>query len=228
MDRVGDPTKISITPNAINLRKISQIDPNFERQRIRQKYGIVQDFVVGFVGSMRRWHGLDFLADCIPKILEHHPDTHFLLVGTGEMEAELREIVAQQGLAANVTITGAVKHDDVYPLIAAMDIGVSPDTPPYASPMKLLEYMALGAVPIAPDYLPIREIIDDGQTGLVFEPRNPDRFAGSILRLAKDDSLRARLSNAARNEVIQRRNWARNAAEILDLVSRVAKGSRES
>jgi glycosyltransferase involved in cell wall biosynthesis len=228
MDRVGDPTKISITPNAINLRKISQIDPNFERQRIRQKYGIVQDFVVGFVGSMRRWHGLDFLADCIPKILEHHPDTHFLLVGTGEMEAELREIVAQQGLAANVTITGAVKHDDVYPLIAAMDIGVSPDTPPYASPMKLLEYMALGAVPIAPDYLPIREIIDDGQTGLVFEPRNPDRFAGSILRLAKDDSMRARLSNAARTEVIQRRNWARNAAEILDLVSRVAKGSRES
>jgi glycosyltransferase involved in cell wall biosynthesis len=89
--------------------------------------------------------------------------------------------------------------------------------------MKLLEYMALGAVPIAPDYPPIREIIDDGQTGLVFEPRNPNRFAGSILRLAKDDSLRARLSNAAKNEVIQRRNWARNAAEILELVQKVAE-----
>lgn len=230
-DRVGDPSKIAITPNAINLKKLSQLDPIKERQRIREKYGIEQGYVVGFVGSMRRWHGLDFLADCIPQILSQHSDTHFLLVGTGEMEGELRQLVAQQGLGLHVTITGAVRHDDVYPLISGMDVGLSPDTPPYASPMKLLEYMALGAVPIAPDYPPIREIIEEGKTGLVFRPREASSFVGSIVGLAKDLDLRQRLSQAARFEVIQRRNWLRNASEILSLVDRVknsAKNETES
>lgn len=221
-DRLGDASKIAITPNAINLKKLSSLDPIQERERIRRKYGILQNYVVGFVGSMRRWHGLDFLADCIPKILEQHSDTHFLLVGTGEMEGELRQIVAQQGLGSHVTITGAVRHDDVYPLISAMDVGLSPDTPPYASPMKLLEYMALGAVPIAPDYPPIREIIDEGRTGLVFRPREAESFIGSIVGMAKNKDLRTELSEAARAEVIQRRNWLRNASEILSLVGRLS------
>ena len=225
-DRVVDPSKIAITPNAINLKKLSQLDPIKERQRIREKYGIEQGYVVGFVGSMRRWHGLDFLADCIPQILSQHSDTHFLLVGTGEMEEELRQIVDQHGLGSHVTITGAVRHDDVYPLISAMDVGLSPDTPPYASPMKLLEYMALGAVPIAPDYPPIREIIEAGKTGLVFRPRQASSFVGSIVGLAKDLDLRRRLSQAARSEVIQRRNWLRNASEILSLVDRVSDFSQ--
>ncbi len=225
-DRVGDSRKIAITPNAINLKKLSQLDPVKERQRIREKYGIEQGYVVGFVGSMRRWHGLDFLADCIPEILAQHSDTHFLLVGTGEMEEELRQIVDQQGLGLHVTITGAVRHDDVYPLISAMDVGLSPDTPPYASPMKLLEYMALGAVPIAPDYPPIREIIEEGKTGLVFRPREASSFVGSIIGLAKDQELRSKLSQAARSEVIQRRNWLRNASEILSLVDRVKSSAK--
>lgn len=225
LDRTLDPDKIAITPNAINLTNINKLDPALERQKIRQRYGIQQGFVVGFVGSMRRWHGLDFLADCIPSILEQHQDTHFLLVGTGEMESELREFVAQRNLGAHVTITGAVRHDAVYPLIAALDVGLSPDTPPYASPMKLLEYMALGAVPIAPDYPPIREIIEHEKTGLVFAPRNPEQFIGSIIRLAKDSALRNSLSLEARAEVVERRKWVRNASEILSLLSRVTADS---
>ena len=222
LDRTADPDKIAITPNAISLNKVNKLDPVQERHKIRQRYGIQQGFVVGFVGSMRRWHGLDFLADCIPSILEQHPDTHFLLVGTGEMESELREFVAQRNLRAHVTITGAVRHDEVYPLIATLDLGLSPDTPRYASPMKLLEYMALGAVPIAPDYLPIREIIEHDKTGLIFAPRNAEQFIGSIIRLAKEPEFRNALSQAARAEVVERRNWGRNASEILSLLSRVA------
>ena len=225
-DRTGDARKIAVTPNAINLKKLSQLNPTRERERIRRKYGIEQAYVVGFVGSMRRWHGLDFLADCIPEILEQHPDTHLLLVGTGEMELELRRIVEQRALGSHVTITGAVRHDDVYPLISAMDVGLSPDTPPYASPMKLLEYMALGAVPIAPDYPPIREIIEEGKTGLIFRPREATSFIGSIVRLTKDRDLRSKLSQAARSEVIERRNWLCNASEILSLVGRLKLSSQ--
>jgi glycosyltransferase involved in cell wall biosynthesis len=223
LERVCDPDKIATTPNAINLNKVRQLDPVRERNLVRQRYGIQQGYVVGFVGSMRRWHGLDFLADCIPKILEQQPDTHFLLVGTGEMESELREIVARDGLASHVTITGAVRHDEVYSLIAAMDVGLSPDTPPYASPMKLLEYMALGAVPLAPDYPPIREIIEDGKTGLVFKPRDPESFIGTIIYLARNENIRSRLSNAACVEVRECRNWVRNANEIIDLFHRVSQ-----
>lgn len=223
LDRVGDSSKIATTPNAINLKRLQQLDPAQERQRIRGLYGIEQGYVIGFVGSMRRWHGLDFLAHSIPQILAQHRDSHFFLVGTGEMESELREFVSREGLAAYVTITGAVRHDEVYSLIAAMDVGLSPDTPPYASPMKLLEYMALGAVPIAPDYPPIREIIDDGRTGLVFAPRNSASFIQSILRLAKYPELRQELAKAALTEVTQRRNWVRNASDILGLVSRISK-----
>jgi glycosyltransferase involved in cell wall biosynthesis len=223
LDRVSDPNKLATTPNAINLGKIRQLDTVRERALVRDRYGITQGFVVGFVGSMRRWHGLDFLAQCIPHILDQHPDTHFLLVGTGEMEPVLRDFVIDNKLSKHVTITGAVRHDEVYSLIAAMDVGLSPDTPPYASPMKLLEYMALGAVPIAPDYPPIREIIESPKTGLIFSPRDTDQFIKSILSLAKDAKMRQILSQAAQTEVIERRSWLNNAMEIISLASRVSK-----
>ena len=222
--RIGDSNKLIVLPNAINTNKIfGDGDSLSKRQIVRHRYNIKQDFVVGFVGSMRRWHGLDFLSECIPCILEKSPETHFLLVGSGEMESELREFVLANGLTEKVTITGAVSHEEVYLILNAVDVGVSPDTPPYASPMKILEYMAFGAVPVAPDYAPIREIITHRQTGLIFTPRSKHEFVEAIHGLSENPPLLKRLSEAAKAEVLRERTWTRNAEQILLLYDLVSK-----
>ncbi len=223
VERIIDPSKVLVTPNAINLNRLENLDVRSTRDRIRKKYHIRQGFVVGFVGSMRRWHGLDFLAESMADVLSRWSDTHFLLVGTGEMESELRAYVSEHGLSEHVTITGAVPHEEVYPILSAIDVGVSPDTPPYASPMKLLEYMALGAVPVAPDYPPIREIISDGRTGLIFPPRSKLDFVECIVGLAENRSLLQSLGNAAKEEVLKERTWTKNAQSIIDLSMKIVK-----
>jgi glycosyltransferase involved in cell wall biosynthesis len=89
--------------------------------------------------------------------------------------------------------------------------------------MKLLEYMALGAVPVAPDYPPIREIISDGRTGLIFPPRSKLDFVECIVGLAENRSLLQSLGNAAKEEVLKERTWTKNAQSIIDLSMKIVK-----
>ena len=71
-------------------------------------------------------------------------DLHLLIVGDGPIRCILEKTVANNGLSGKVTITGRQLHEMVRFFMAAMDIAVSPLSTFYASPMKIIEYMAMG------------------------------------------------------------------------------------
>jgi glycosyltransferase involved in cell wall biosynthesis len=90
---------------------------------------------------------------------------------------------------------------------------------PYASPLKVFEYMAAGRAIVAPDQPNIREVLRDGETALLFDPGKPGALWEAIGRLAGDPALRARLGAAARAEVLSRDlTWAGNARRVVALL----------
>ena len=94
----------------------------------------------------------------------------------------------------------------------------------YASPLKIFDYMTLGRAIVAPDQPTIREILTDGTDAVLFEAGNAESFKTALLRLCRDDALRARLGQGARETLIRRRfTWRDNAARIAAFFAPPAK-----
>jgi glycosyltransferase involved in cell wall biosynthesis len=111
-----------------------------------------------------------------------------------------------------------------------MDVCVSPHATFYASPMKLVEYMAMQKAVVAPAMDNIRDLIDHDRTGILFEPRDPHALAAAMARALSDTQLRCDLGQRARQSVIARFNWRHNAAHVVEtaqsLLAEHARGKR--
>lgn len=170
--------------------------------------------MLGFVGFVREWHGMDALirhmaAETLPLPLA------LTIVGDGPARADLEALAATLGIAGRVRFTGVIGHKDVPAAVAGFDIALQPRVTAYPSPLKIFDYMAAGRAIVAPDQPNIREILRNNETALLFDPADPDALWRAVRRLATDAALRQRLGAAARAELIRRDyTWAGNARRI--------------
>lgn len=171
--------------------------------------------VLGFVGFVRAWHGLDTVIEALAT----EPDAASLMlvvVGDGPVREELEAQAACLGVTDRVRFTGLVAHDLVAGHVLGFDIALQPRVTAYASPLKIFDYMAAGCAIVAPDQPNIREILDDGQTALLFDPADPGAQWAAIKRLLREPALRVALGRAAREELLRRDyTWRGNAARIV-------------
>jgi glycosyltransferase involved in cell wall biosynthesis len=198
--------RIIVTPNGI--------DPEpFFAQPYRARPGA--PVVVGFVGFVRDWHGLDRVISGLAAE-GADPPIHLVVAGDGPARPALEQQAAALGVALRVRFAGFQPREAIPDLIRSFDIALQPQAVPYASPLKLFEYMGCGRAIVAPDRPNIREILDDGASALLFDPDEPGALWRAIRRLARDPELRERLGRGAR-EALERRDftWRGNALRIL-------------
>lgn len=217
--------RLTVVPNGIGPEFLA---PAPDTRSAQSRLGIDARVVLGFVGFMRPWHGLDrvvdFIADAGPEA-----GLHLLLIGDGPARADLERQARARGVANQVTFTGVVARDRIIDHIAAFDIALQPDVVSYASPLKLFEYMALGRAIIAPDTANIREVIKQGENALLFDPAREDTFRAALARLCADAALRQTLGAAARHTIVQDGfTWARNAARVERLARELLPENRPS
>ena len=194
----------------------ARFDPGrVSADHVRARHGLGSSTVVGWTGVLREWHGLELLLDAVAGV----PDVRLLIVGDGPARAAIDARAAALGLAHRVVITGRVPHDEVPEYVAAMDVAVvAHDRTGVASPMKLLEYMAMAKAVVAPALDNVRDVVEDDRNGLLFAPGDVHALTSALRRLAGDADLRLRLGRAARDTIETTRNWRRNAERVLELV----------
>jgi glycosyltransferase involved in cell wall biosynthesis len=201
------PERIEVVPNGIDPAAFANLPARPDAP---------DPVVLGFVGFVRDWHGLDAVIAAMAGY-GGTPRLDLAVVGDGPVRPALERQAAALGVADRVRFTGLAPHADVPGLVAGFDIALQPRAVAYASPLKLFDYMAAGRAIVAPDQPNIREILTDGETALLFDPARPDAVWTAVLRLAGDAGLRGRLGGAARAEIERRRyTWAGNAARLVD------------
>jgi glycosyltransferase involved in cell wall biosynthesis len=189
--------------------------------------------MLGFVGFVRDWHGLDAVVRGIAG-WQGEPGLRLTVVGDGPARPGLERLAAELGIADRVRFTGLAEREAVPGLVAGFDIALQPASVPYASPLKVFEYMAAGRAIVGPDQPNIREVLEDGRTALLFDPATDGAMWRAVQRLAADPALRARLGQAAREEVLRRDlTWAGNARRAVALAEaavaeRRAEAAREA
>jgi len=211
IERAGVPAdRIEVIPNGIDPAEFADVAP------CAQGSGRV---VLGFVGFVREWHGLDGVIAAMAAARDTAP-MDLIVVGEGRICAELERQAASLGLAERVHFTGLRPRDQIPALVAGFDIALQPRVVDYASPLKIFDYMAAGRAIVAPDQENIREILRDGETALLFDPSRPEAMWQAIARLAGDAGLRQRLGAAARAEIARRDfTWAGNARRVAGFVA---------
>lgn len=214
--------RIHVTPNGINEREFSDLPTPEEAKR---RLGLDGRFVLGFVGFMREWHGLERVLEFMATA-PGREQIFALFVGDGPARDGLEARARELGLSSNMRITGVMPRDRIPQTLAAFDVALQPAVVEYASPLKLFEYLAVGLPIIAPGSANIREVLANGENALLFDERDRDSFFGALGRMCRDSELRRSLGRAAA-ETIRRQGltWERNARRVTAIAHSIA-GSR--
>lgn len=170
---------------------------------------------IGCVAAFVAWHRPELLIDCVAEVMSSR-DVRLLMVGDGPARPAAERRARDLGCASRVEFTGFVPHEKVRELLSTVDIAVIPHSNDHGSPMKIFEYMAAGKAIVAPACGPIMEIVEDGETGLLFGPSDHGGLTQVLVRLAEDSALRRRLGRDARQRVLRRHTWSRNVRRVLE------------
>jgi len=207
--------RINVIPNGIDWDKFKSV-PRIEAAK--KKLGLDDKIVLGFVGFVREWHGLEKMVDLIA---EEKQAGYLLIVGDGPAKVSILARAKALNVSEKVIWTGIVNRDEVANYIAAFDIALQPEVVDYASPLKLFEYLALGKAIIAPDKANIREILTHNSDALLFPPEENQAIELLIKQLFSDDELIRRLGIRAKKLITTKNlTWLDNAKRV----SRLAQG----
>jgi glycosyltransferase involved in cell wall biosynthesis len=210
--------KVHVIPNGVNTARFSPDVPPADS---------FSGLTIGFVGSLKPWHGLDVLLEAFWRLLSEfdsvqrntRTDCRLLIVGDGpERDSINAKLDERIGLREKVKLVGAVRADQVPSWLNSMDIAVAPypDLDDfYFSPLKIFEYMSAGRVVLASATGQIREVIQHGVSGWLYPPSDVDRLGASLMQLADNVSLRNELADQARKHAF-RHSWSNVLDQILE------------
>jgi len=213
VERGVDPRRVIIVPNGVSeefLRPLPAV-----RNELRRSLGIADgEFVVGLVSSLVAHEGIGTLLEAV-RILRHRGvPARALIVGDGAERAALQRRAADLGLDA--IFTGRVPSARVRDYHAALDAFVVPRTPDrvcqLVTPLKPVEAMASGLPVVVSSVRALGELVQDGESGLLFPPLDAGALADALAQLRDSPELRAKLGARARERVARDRTWAHNAA----------------
>jgi len=177
--------KATVIRNGVDLEIFRPMD----KQQSRRQLGIPEGPpLLGFVGSLAPWQGIDDAIRAMKILRERSVPCRLLIVGQGPEEARLQALVRELGVFDRVTFTGAVPLEVVPLYISACDICLIPLLPHKrnlisgGSPFKLYEYMAC-ARPIVATDVPGLEIVTEVGAGVNAKAGSPESLADAIEEL---------------------------------------------
>jgi glycosyltransferase involved in cell wall biosynthesis len=178
-----------------------------------------------YVGRLAREKGLYETLSGLALARARGASAQLVIAGSGPEDARLRQAASDLGLAGDVSFAGPVFGEDKVRLLAAMDALLFPS---YAEglPYALLECMAAGVPAVATGVGAIPDVVLDGVHGLLVPPRDADALACSIVKLAADRELLARMSAASKRRIAVSYSIDRLAEQFCGLYSDLCSAKR--
>ncbi|MDA4123958.1 MAG: glycosyltransferase family 4 protein [Thaumarchaeota archaeon] len=212
--------KLEIVSGGVNT-EMFRPDPE-AGARVRSRYGLTDEFVVGYVGTFPKWHGVNALLSACRVLDSAVRKVKVLLVGP--YYADARQFAEGIGMGDKALFAGPVSYDMVPEYINACDVLCAPYDPTLSrirkergigAPLKVLEYMACQKAVISTNVGPVNEVVESGRTGVLVPPGDVNSITDAIRGFIEGPDLLERMGIEARKEVIAKYSWHR-LAEILE------------
>ncbi len=217
--------RVVVVPNAVDVDRFT---PRPRDAGLAGRLGLPDGVpVLGYVSSFTGYEGIRHLIDAAAILRDRGRAHRVLLVGDGEERDALEHQARRLGLLGDGTVlfTGRVSHEDVLGHYSLIDVFVVPRTADRVSqlvtPLKPYEAMALEKALVVSGVHALREIVTDGETGLVFVPEAAESLADTVEPLLDDPDRRRHLGRQAREWVTANRTWRQNGLRYLELYRRL-------
>jgi glycosyltransferase involved in cell wall biosynthesis len=215
------PERIWRIPNSVDLDGLDLFE---RRPRMKsQVLGLSETTsVVGTVAVFKEQKGFPYLIEAAALIRRGRPGVRFVVVGSGPKESEIARLVAEHGVASAFVFVG--QQTDIRPYLACMDVFVLPSLWE-GMPRALMEAMGAGIPAVGTAVSGIRDLIEDGVTGLLVPPRDPSGLAGAVLRLLADPTHAQSLAAKARERIRERHSAEVSAVQHATLYAALLRRS---
>jgi PEP-CTERM/exosortase A-associated glycosyltransferase len=217
--------RVTVIPNAVDAHEFGF--GSIPDEALRQKLGVEGCTVIGFAGSFYAYEGLDLLIEAVGMLAPRNPDLRVLLVGSGPHEPKLRELAGQGGFGDRFVFVGAVPHADIQRYYSLIDLLAYPRRrmrlTDLVTPLKPLEAMAQGRIFVASDVGGHRELIRNGEIGVLFPPDDARALAEAIDSMLARRADWPRIRATSRHYVETERTWAHSVARYVDIYGRLAR-----
>jgi glycosyltransferase involved in cell wall biosynthesis len=216
-----DSTKITMLPNAADVSRWKPMAPD---EILKQRYRLGDHTVIGYVGSLHWYEGIDDLLTAAARLRQQHP-LSVIIVGDGAQQSVLQQQAQQLGIADVVHFVGRVLPSQVADYYSIIDIIALPRKPiavcELVSPLKPFEAMAMQRAVVASNVAAQADIVQDGVTGRLFAKGSVDDLARVLDELIADPAQRIRLGAAASQWVTAERSWDKIAGSVDEVYRRL-------
>lgn len=206
--------RVHVIPNGVDTEMFA---PAQEKAQAKREVGLdAGRLTVLYCGNMREVKGVDVLAEAIPEMLVAQPNLLFVLIGTGELEPQLRTTLARWIARGDVVLTGAQRQREVARHMAAADLLVLPSRSEARSNV-IPEALASGTAVAASNVGGIPEVVRP-EHGVMFQPGSRTALVEAVLSLTGDRERLAQMGLAGRKFVLESDwSWSAHAEKTLEL-----------
>jgi glycosyltransferase involved in cell wall biosynthesis len=215
---VGDQRPVGITPFGVDCQQ-------FHPTSRQQPAGAL---TIGSVKALEPTAGLDTLIQAFAMLAHWHAGEglRLLIVGDGPERMRLERLTRSVGAQAGVNFVGAVPHHTVPHWAAKMDIFAAISRSEGFG-VGVLEASACGLPVVVSDVGGLREVVRDGETGLVVSSRDPEAVARALETLLCDPELRARMGAAGRAFVIENYEWSKTVDVMVGIYRNMMQSDQQ-
>ncbi len=218
-ERSNGKVSAEIIPNAVTPREDVSSRRNEE---LATQLGIkANEKVIGFIGSIVQYEGLDLLVKAATHLKEL--PCKFLIVGSGESLESLKELSQKLSLEEVFIFIGRVPHNEVQEYYTLIDLVILPRLPQpvceLVSPLKPFEAMAEKKLLLMSDVAPMKEFTIEGVNGFLFEKGNINSLVSQIKRILFSQENFENTKESAREWVLENRTWDFAAKKIHNVLN---------
>lgn len=188
LDLGVDESKVLVTPCTVSPAKFDKA----KGLELRQSLGLMDSFIIGWIGSFRKFHSLDLLVDAFIDVSATIKNSKLLLVGDGPERVRIQDKIEKMGLKDRILFMGNIPHNEIHAYISSFDLAVLPSQSNegfHYSPLKLREFFAAGVPVIASAVGDVKNVIDESKGGWLVPPGSSKSIAEMIVRVENDKSM---------------------------------------
>jgi len=215
------PTRMSVNRNSARLSAFESVDESY-RLKLREFFDKGCERVIIGAGRLSPEKGFVHLIDAAKTIIDAMPSTRFLLFGEGNERANLELHIRELGLEGRFVLAGFRRDLDAF--LPFADVMVLPS---YTEglPNVLLEASAAGVPSVATAVGGSPEVVVDGETGYLVQPRDANAIATNVLNLLNDENRRSQFGRAAQDRMRTQFTFEAQARGYLELLETLVQRS---
>jgi glycosyltransferase involved in cell wall biosynthesis len=203
LKRVGAREQSLVDFNFVGLDVETFQPSDDDHQSVRREFGFSSDaLLVSTIGALHPRKSHELFIEAAAQVSASEPRTCFLIIGEGELRADLESLAAARGLHGRLAFTGV--REDVPRLLSATDVYVKPGIVEGFIGITVLEALALGKPVVAFETEDVKLALTDGETGLIVANADVDQLADRILYLLRNAEVGQRLGLAGQQVVLER------------------------